>query len=175
MLTEWVTLGKFAPRNEEDIQCFLFHGIVSKLGTAIGVRTKASSGNLWLGTKHYPDLVLGLDPDEPELIVEIKYRPLARKNFYKGCKLDIVKMKKHYDSRPHRFVLFDECPYFVFLDKHQHLELASAASQNCQILYFPLAFNPSRDKAVAPKAVEDISKADKDFQKMGLQAAVTTK
>ena len=49
MLTEWVASGKFAPRNEEDIQCFLFHGIVLELGTALGVRTKASSGNLWLG------------------------------------------------------------------------------------------------------------------------------
>lgn len=42
MLTEWVASGKFAPRNEEDIQCFLFHGIVVELDTALGVRTKAS-------------------------------------------------------------------------------------------------------------------------------------
>jgi len=66
-LTKWVASGKFAPQNEEDIQCFLFHGVVVELGTARGVRTKASRGNLWLGTKHFPDLVLGLDPYELSL------------------------------------------------------------------------------------------------------------
>ena len=163
------------PRNEEDIQCFLFHGIVVELGTALGVHTKASRGNLWLGTKHFPDLVLGLNPDEPELIVEIKFRPMVRKTFYNGCKLDIAKMKKHYDARPHRFVLFDECPYYVFLDQHQYDELASTASPNCRILHFPSALNPSTGKAIARKAVETMRAAGKDFQKMGLQAAVTTR
>lgn len=142
-LTEWVIAGKFSPRNEEDIQCFLYHGIVVELGTAVGIRTKASCGNLWLGTKHYPDLVLGLDPNEPELVVEIKYRPISRKTFYKYCKLDIEKMKKYYDSCPHRFVLFDESPYFVFLDQFQYDELASTASHNCQILHFPLRLTPT--------------------------------
>ena len=175
MLTEWVASGKFAPRNEEDIQCFLFHGIVLELGTALGVRTKASSGNLWLGTKHFPDLVLGLSPDEPELIVEIKYRSMIRKNFYNGCKRDIAKMRKHYDSRPHRFVLFDDCPYFVFLDRHQYDELTTLASPNCQILHFPSALNPSSGKAIARKAVDTMRKAGKNFQQMGLEAAATTK
>jgi hypothetical protein len=164
MLTEWATSGKFVPRNEEDIQCFLFHGLVVELGTALGVRTKATSGNLWLGTMHFPDLVLGLDPNEPELIVEI---------FYDGCMRDIAKMKKHYDSRPHRFVLFDECPYFVFLDQHQHDELTATASPNCQILHYPTKLNPSMGKATARKAVETMRKAGKDFRQMGLQAAVT--
>jgi hypothetical protein len=173
MLTEWVTSGKFAPRNEEDIQCFLFHGIVVELGTALGVRTKASSGNLWLGTMHFPDLVLGLDPNAPELIVEIKYRSMLRKTFYNGCVRDIAKMRKHYDSRPHRFVLFDECPYFVFLDQHQHDELAATASPNCRILHYPAKLNPSTGKATARKAVETMRKAGKDFRQMGLQASVT--
>ena len=175
MLTAWVTSGKFMPRNEEDIQCFLFHGIVLDLGTALGVRTKASSGNMWLGTKHFPDLVLGLNPDEPELIVEIKYRPIVRQTFYNGCKLDIAKMKKHYDARPHVFVLFDECPYFVFLDQHQHDELTAAASKNCRILHYPSPLNPSTGKAIARKAVDTMRRAGKDFQQMGRQAAVTTK
>lgn len=159
MLAEWVASGKFAPRNEEDIQCFLFHGIVVELGTALGVRTKASSGNLWLGTKHFPDLVLGLNPKEPELIIEIKYRPIVRKAFYNSCKSDIEKMKKYYDTRPHRLVLFDECPYFVFLDQHQYDELASTASPNCQILHFPFALNPSTGNASARKTNETIREA----------------
>ena len=175
LLKEWVTSGRFAPRNEEDIQCFLFHGIVIELGTALGVRTKASSGNTWLGTKHFPDLVLGLDPDNPELIVEIKFRPLGRNTFYNGCKLDIAKMRKYYDSRPHRFVLFDEGPYHVFLDEHQYDELTTAASSNCQILHFPSAFNPSPAKAVARKAIATMRGAGKDFRQMGLQAAATVK
>lgn len=159
MLTEWVASGKFAPRNEEDIQCFLFHGIVVELGTALGVRAKASSGNLWLGAKRFPDLVLGLNPGEPELIVEIKYRPIVRKAFYNSCKSDIGKMKKYYDTRPHRFVLFDECPYFVFLDQHQYDELVSTASPNCQILHFPFALNPGTRNANARKANETIREA----------------
>ena len=175
MLTEWATSGRFAPRNEEDIQCFLYHGIVTYLGTALGVRTKASSGNMWYGTLHFPDLVLGANPDDPELVIEIKYRPLARKTFYNGCKLDISKMKKHYDARPHRFVLFDECPYFVFLDQHQHDELALMASPNCQIVHFPTKLNPSTGKAVARNAIETMRQNGKDFRVMGLQAAITTK
>lgn len=175
MLTEWVIAGKFVPRNEEDIQCFLYHGIVSHLGTAIGIRTKASSGNLWLGTKHFPDLVLGKDQSAPELIVEIKYRPISGRSFYNGCKLDITKMKKHYDSTPHRFVLFDECPYFVFLDQHQYDELASMASHNCQIHHFPTTLNTSGGKAVARKAVKTMRANGKSFQKMGMQAAATVR
>ena len=175
MLTEWVASGKFVPRNEEDIQCFLFHGMVVELGTALGVRTKASSGNTWIGTRHFPDLVLGLDPEAPDLIVEIKFRPMARSTFYNRCRLDVLKLKKYYDSRPHLFVLFDENPYFVFLDQHQRDELASNASQNCRILHYPLALNPSNGKAIARKAVETMRKAGKDFRQMGLQAATTSK
>lgn len=151
MLTEWVTSGKFIPRNEEDIQCFLFYGIVVELGTALGVRTKASSGCLWLGTKHFPDIVLGLDPSAPELIIEIKYRPIARKNFYRNCESDIVKMKKYYSAWPHRFVLFDESPFFVFLNQSQYDELASMASANCKILHFPYLLNPSKDNVTTRK------------------------
>jgi hypothetical protein len=175
MLTEWVNLGKFAPRNEEDIQCFLFHGIVVQLGTALGVHTKASRGNMWLGTKHFPDLVLGLDLEKPELVVEIKYRPIIRNTFYNGCKIDIDKMKKYYDATPHRFVLFDANPYFVFLDDHQLKELTSMASTNCKIHHFPSALNPSTGKAVARKAVDTMRKAGKDFRQMGLQSASKAK
>lgn len=174
-LTEWVTSGKFAPQNEEDIQCFLFHGIVVELGTALGVRAKASRGSLWIGTKHFPDLVLGLDPEKPELVVEIKYRPILQKAFYNRCKADVVKMKKYYDSTPHRFVLFDENSYFVFLDQHQLDELTSMGSPNCQVLHFPSALNPSTGKAIARKAVETMRKAGKDFHQMGMQAAATAK
>ena len=160
------------PRNEEDIQCFLFHGIVQVLGTARGVHTKVSSGNVFLGTKHFPDLVLGPNPNEPELIVEIKYRPMTRRTFYNRCKLDIIKMKTHYDSQPHRFVLFDECPYFVFLDRHQLDELSAMASTNCRIMHFPSNLNPSPNKAIARKAVEKKRNAGLDFRNMGLQSSV---
>ncbi|MDO9481070.1 MAG: hypothetical protein Q8S96_17830 [Hydrogenophaga sp.] len=159
MLTEWVASGNFSPCNEEDIQCFLFHGIVVELGTAVGVRTKASSGNLWLGTKHFPDLVLGLNPKEPELIVEIKYRSMLRKAFFNSCKSDIEKMKKYYDTRPHRFVLFDENPYFVILDQSQYNELSESASPNCKILHFPFALNPSTGNVNARKSNAVISEA----------------
>lgn len=68
---------------------------------------------------------------------------MLRKAFFNSCKSDIEKMKKYYDTRPHRFVLFDENPYFVFLDQSQYNDLAAAASPNCQILHFPFALNPS--------------------------------
>jgi hypothetical protein len=175
MLSEWVNSGKFAPRNEEDIQCFLFHGIVVELGTAVGVHTKASRGNTWLGTRHFPDLVLGPDLEKPELVVEIKYRPIIRSTFYNGCKVDIAKMKKFYDETPHRFVLFDANPYYVFLDDHQLKELTSMASANCKILHFPSGLNPSTGKAIARKAVDTMRKAGRDFRQMGLQAAAKPK
>jgi hypothetical protein len=175
LLIEWTGAGKFAPRNEEDIQCFLYHGLVLELGTALGIGTKASSGNLEDGSKHFPDLVLGQDPSRPELIVEIKYRSMGNEPFYAGCKRDIAKMKKYYDSCPHRFVLVDAGPDFVFLDRHQYDELSSLASSNCQILHFPTALSARAGKAVARKAVDTMRKAGKDFRQMGLTAAATSK
>jgi len=174
-LIEWVGIGKFAPRNEEDIQCFLYHGLVLELGTALGIRTKASSGKLEDGSKHFPDLVLSDDTDQPVLIVEIKYRSKDRETFYNGCKRDINKLNKYYESVPHRFVLFDAHPDFVFLDQDQYDGLCSLASENCKIIHFPTALSTLKGKAVARKAIDTMRKAGKDFREMGLKAAETTK
>jgi hypothetical protein len=125
-LVDWASLKKFVPRNEEDIQCLLYHGLVLNLGTAVGIRAKATTakpskltfqdGRLSVGDMHYPDLALGEDDINPEVVVEIKYRAATRGTFYGGCKKDIPKLRRLHDGRVHYFVLFDANPDYVFLD-----------------------------------------------------------
>ncbi len=151
-LLNWLAIGKFAPTNEEDIQCFLYHGLVSELGTAVGIGTKTTVGKLATGTMHFPDLALGLDQENPDVVVEIKFRRNHRKSFYNRCKLDIAKLKQYHDNRKHYFILFDANPSFVFLDQHQRDELSSLASANCKIVHYPLGLNTAPQKGWGRKA-----------------------
>jgi hypothetical protein len=151
-LLEWLEKGKFRPSNEEDIQCFLYHGLVQHLDTTIGIRTKATVGKLHEGTMHFPDLALGLDHEDPEIVIEIKFRRTARKSFYNRCKLDVAKLSPYHQNRKHYFILFDANPKSIFLDQHQHDELVALASQNCKFFYYPTLLNTAPQKAWGRKA-----------------------
>jgi hypothetical protein len=176
-----VSEGKFSPQNEEDIQCFLYHGLVKELDTAIGIRPKATSGKpskltfhggkLLVGNMHFPDLVLGFDEQNPDVVAEIKFRRATRSTFYAGCKRDIEKMKRHHDSRVHYFVLFDANPKHVFLDAHQRDELQSLSSAKCRILHYPLELNTSPLKARSRRAIETMRLAGVDFTALGTENA----
>ena len=180
-LIEWVAQGKFDPKNEEDIQCFLYHGLVQHLGTAIGIRSKATTGKpeklkfqegkLLVGDMHFPDFLLGSDESNPEVVVEIKFHRATRSTFYAGCKRDIEKLKCHHDNRIHYFVLFDAHPEYVFLDSYQFNELQGLSSKNCRILHYPPELNTSPLKEKARKAIQTMRRAGLDFIELGTNNA----
>jgi hypothetical protein len=185
-LLDWLKSGRFTPGNEEDIQCFLYFALVTDLGTATGVRPKATTGKppsiydkatgiLNVGNMHFPDLALGDDPSNPDVVVEIKYRREARGTFYNSCKLDIAKLKSNHDHRKHYFVLFDANAEHVFMDAHQHSELSGLASTNCKILHHPSTLNTSPHKARARRAVGTMRDAGLDFRAMGKKNSIKKK
>jgi hypothetical protein len=180
-LVDWVTEKKFVPRNEEDIQCFLYHALVLQFGTATCIRAKATvgkpaklrfeAGKLQVGDMHFPDLALGDRAEDPDVVVEIKYRPHARSSFYARCKSDIAKLKRLHDGRIHYFILFDANPEFVFLDEHQRKELSDSCSENGRLLYYPVALNTSPLKARAREVVQKMRQDGVDFVARGQAGA----
>lgn len=180
-LIEWVNQGRFDPQNEEDIQCFLYHGLVQQLGTAIGIRPKATTGKpeklmfqkgkLLVGDMHFPDFLLGSDESNPDVVVEIKFHRGMRSTFYAGCKRDLEKLKRHHDNRIHYFVLFDAHPEYVFLDSHQSEELRGLSSKNCKILHYPPKLNTSPLKEKARRAIQTMRLAGVDFKVLGTNNA----
>ena len=174
-LLAWVKKGKFKPANEEDVQCFLCHGLVSHLQDARGIRSKASSGNLPDNTKHFPDLVLGSSISKPQVVVEIKFQTKSPHTVYLECRRDIQKLKKYYDSVPHYFVLFDANPDHVFLDQHQLTELSSLASKNCRILHYPKKLSTSPGKGVARSAIANMRAKGLDLSENAKKAVANRK
>ena len=180
-LLEWYVDGRFTPRSEEDVQCFLYHGIVTQLGTAANVFAKPTSGKpakltwddkgkLIVGDMHFPDLLLGEGDDPNRTAVEIKFKRTERANIFAGCRSDLQKLEKYYSSGARYFVLFDAHPAHVFLDEHQLKELQDL-SQSCRILYAPTTFNPSLLKAVARGSVQTQRAAGANFAERGKAGA----
>lgn len=143
-LIKWKEDKLFVPENEESIQCFLYRGIVNHLGSAVGVRSKPTHGELGNGDMNFPDFVLG---EPKQVIVEIKY---ARGNasILGSCKNDIEKMKKlHYSESVERvFILYDEHPGCVFLNQEQK-DILQAVDPSCLIRHYPIAINPHESPA----------------------------
>jgi hypothetical protein len=161
-LLKWAKEGKFRPTNEEDIQCFLYHGLVMELGTAVGIKPKPTitraekkglGGPVKSGDMHFPDLTLG----DNEVVVEIKF---ARGGLvpYQKCKDDILKMNAHHLGACRYFLLYDSSPNHVFLDHFQLEELKQLArldcseGMECRVLYYPQDLNPSPVKQRGRKA-----------------------
>lgn len=161
------------PQNEEDIQCFLYHGLVLSLQDARAIRTKASSGSLKDNTKHFPDIVLGTT--QPEVVVEIKFQTNSPQTVYAGCRRDVQKLKEHYDSVPHYLVLFDVNREYVFIDEDQLVELKGLASANCKILHYPIKLSALPGKGVARIAIETMRNNGMNFSDMGKKGAATRK
>jgi len=179
-LKEWVTAEKFNPENEEEIQCFLYHGIVSFLGDARAVKPKPTSGKpeklkfedgkLVVGDMHFPDFSIGQGTDN-EVVIEIKFARVAGiGNLFSGCKNDIQKMKRHHPNAKRFFVLFDQEPKYVFLSEHQFQDLRNI-DPDCRILHFPADLNMSPRKEAARKAIEKMRENGIDFSEKGRKSA----
>lgn len=173
-LLEWIRLNKFKPENEEDIQCFLYYGLVTRLGDATLVKPKRttgkpakltfSKGKLLVGDMHFPDLLIGKDG---EIVVEIKFmREQRARSIFSGCKSDIEKMHKHHLHRKRFFVLYDVCPENIFLSESQK-DVLKAIDPECELLMYPITTNNSWQKKAAEKAVLTLSARGFDYPKQG--------
>lgn len=90
--------GVFKPRNEADIQCFLYHSLIKKGLDASKIHAERPSGK-----NKKCDIVLG----DKKLFIEIKYsRDKDRKEPSKRWEKDIKKLKKYPGNRKSAFVLF---------------------------------------------------------------------
>jgi hypothetical protein len=177
----WNSDGKFSPRAEEDIQCFLYHALVLQLGTARGISPKPTSGKdgknffldgkLHVGNMHFPDLLVGPDGGEPEVAVEIKFKRKSRGTIYPSCLTDVEKLAKLHSARLQYFILFDEHSDHVFLDQYQFDQLRGMAHAGCKIMMHPTPLNPSIHKIAARKAIDTQRKAGVDFVKRGVIGA----
>jgi hypothetical protein len=156
---EWIKDGRFRPENEEDLQCFLYYGIVSYLKTAQGVRPKPTSdkpasifsrGKKGTKDMHFPDFILG---NPKKVVVEIKFARSSA-SILASCKKDIAKMKKYHSNRgvTKVFVLVDSNPDFVCMTQSQRDSL-KAIDPKCQLMYFPETLSTKTTKDVADKAV----------------------
>lgn len=174
-LIRWTQEGKLVPENEEEIQCFLYHGIIGELGLAKHVKPKLTmdkpeklawkNGSLDVGNMHFPDFVIGANH---EVVAEIKF---ARMNdpgsVMGGCKRDIKRMMDNYPRSTRIFVLFDQNPGRIFLSETQLTSLKSIDSA-CEILYFPKTLSAPKP---AEKAIEVLKKKGYDFRSQGIANA----
>ena len=155
----WVKDGRFIPENEESIQCFLYHGIVNHLGTAIGVRSKPTTAhtksrsdrNKQSDTKgtHFPDFILG---DPKEVAIEIKFAR-ANASILGSCKQDVKKLKK-YHSEPgvsKVFILFDVNPNFAFFNEPQRHALQEV-DPDCRLMHYPDTLSTKTSNDAGEKA-----------------------
>lgn len=158
-MLSWHQEGKFSPRSEEDIQCFLYHGLVTELGTAKGVCPKHTTGKdgklfwdldgkLHVGNMHFPDLLIGPPDGAAEVAVEIKYRRNGNSKIFPGCVADVEKLKKHHADHLQYFVVFDEHPDYLFMDEFQQNVLKEKAAPGCRFLFYPELPNPSKLRKV---------------------------
>ncbi len=165
----WVGEKRLKPENEEEIQCFLYYGIVKRLGDATLVKPKPTTdkpeklkfveGKLLTENMHFPDLMLGADG---EIVIEIKFtREKRASNIYAGCKRDVAKMKRHHPKAKRFFVLYDVCAENIFLNTKQETELR-ALDEACEMLYFPTTLNTAVGKLAAEKAWQTLRKRGYD-------------
>lgn len=180
-MVTWVRLGKFAPTNEEDVQCFLYHALVLELETAIPIHAKPTHSKpetlkflderRLVEDMHFPDLIIG-SPIEPDAIyVEIKVRKKGRKSFHGLCVADIKKLAKHHSTHRQFFVLFDCDPHTVYLNDKQRADLTKCAAAGCSIWHYPGRLNESPQKAAAERAIAKLRAKGYDFSAAGVQNA----
>lgn len=170
----WVEEKRLKPENEEEIQCFLYYGIVKRIGDATLVKPKPTTnkpdklkfveGKLLTENMHFPDLVLGAGG---EVIIEIKFaREKRTSNIYAGCKRDLIKMKRHHPGAKRFFMLYDVCAENIFLSEHQAQEL-QALDKDCVILSYPKTLNTSPRKDSARKAINKLIDRGYNFEVQG--------
>lgn len=156
----WGRDGKFKPRNEEDVQCFLYYSLVTRLGTASDVHAK-STCSATAGKREFPDLVLGQD----DVVAEIKVtRPQdTRGAVYRGCKKDIDKMRRHHPQATRYFLLYEIGADSCCLDEHQKTELGRIDPDG-RFLLHPEILTANPRKAIARKAINTLIQKRYDFR-----------
>jgi hypothetical protein len=180
MLLRWRDDNRFAPENEEAVQCFLYFAIVSALKDARFVKPKPTTdkpqklqfheGKLDVGNMHFPDFIVG---EAREVVAELKFvrfQGRTRSNVFADCKRDISKMKQHHPKSRRFFVLYDMHPKFVFLDTHQ-LEELKALDPECELLLYPEEISTSPAKARARAAIKTMKDRGDDFHELGKRNA----
>lgn len=174
----WVDEKRLKPENEEEIQCFLYYGIVKRIGDATLVKPKPttnkpdklkfSEGKLLTENMHFPDLVLGAGG---EVIIEIKFaRDKRAGKIYDGCKRDLIKMKKQHSGAKRFFVLYDVCEENIFLSERQAQEL-QGLDEDCVILFYPKKLNTSPRKDAARQANKTLIDRGYNFKAQGKLSA----
>lgn len=171
----WVKDGRFIPENEESIQCFLYHGIVNHLGTAIGVRSKPTTVHTrsradrkkqsdTKGT-HFPDFILG---DPKEVAIEIKFAR-ANASILGSCKQDIAKLKKYHSETgvSKVFILFDVNPDFAFFNESQRKAL-QAVDPDCRLMHYPDTLSTNPQQVIAQVAA-DKAKTNAELKRVQLK------
>src|SRR5262245_60660021 len=177
-LKSWVSRGRLRPENEEEVQCFLYYGLVKRLGDALYVKPKATTdkpdklkfvaGKLDIGNMHFPDFILGA---KREVVVEIKFiRVQKSPNLYAQCKADMEKMRLHHKNSNRFFILYDMCTDYVFLDEYQLAELKNI-DPDCTILFYPEQLNSSKTKSYARQAILTMRKKGVNFVDLGKRNA----
>lgn len=177
-MIEWQRAKRFAPMSEEDVQCLLYHLIVSELGSASKVHAKPTvdkptkcrfkDGRLHVGNMHFPDFSLG----DGDVVAEIKVsKPPDRGQCIGGCRADVEKMKKHHGNATRYFFLFElGDPKSSCLDEEDLRDLQSRDPE-CRILIHPTNLNVSPFKAAARKANAKMKDAGVDFCELGRRNA----
>ena len=160
-LKQWADDGRFKPENEEDIQCFLYRGLVNELKTATGVRPKPTTdkprsifdrnGKLDVKDMHFPDFILG---NPKNVVVEIKFAR-GTASIFGSCKKDVEKMKLRHNAQgiSKVFILFDVHPEHVFLGESQ-LAVLKAIDPTCHLFHYPESLNPGTANTAAQKAAD---------------------
>jgi len=109
-LEKWARVGKFRPKTEDDVKCFVYRCLVEKQGTALGIHSEEGFdfyGRKPRQRKLKPDLTIG--EGKNKIFVQIKYILRSEKRTearWKSRKNDAIKdvgklralLKKHLDT-----------------------------------------------------------------------------
>ena len=171
-MVNWAKSGKFKPTNEEDVQCFLYHSLILEMGSATALRAKSTLGKLTDGDMHFPDLILGEDPESPEAIyIEIKFNAPSRKLFHGLCISDVKKLAQHHGKHRQLFIVWDCDPDKVYLSTQQKQQLLGAAATGCSIWHYPEDLDNSPGKARSQKAIETMRRNGLDLSALAKKNA----
>lgn len=175
-MVDWAKAGRFRPANEEDVQCFLYHALVLETGSATALRAKSTLGKLIDGGMHFPDLILGEDPEGPDAIyIEIKFKSPSRKLFHGLCIADVQKLAEHHGDRRQVFVIWDSDPDKVYLSTQQKQQLLDAAAIGCSVWHYPEGLDNSVGKARSQKAIETMRRNGLDLSALAKKNASKSK
>mgnify|MGYP001766836017 CR=1 FL=1 len=139
-LLAWTKADKIHPTCEEEIQCFLYHSLVSQIGDAKYIKPKVGFKGA-ARKQYFPDFILGQGND---VVVEIKFSYLSANSLAKqagisACLRDIEKMQTDFPKSKRYFLLFETSEAGNSLSNLDEVYLAALqkADPDCNILHYP--------------------------------------